>query len=66
MPIHKAAAEITHIPVTASIDIGSFRGKAYREVQATMEGTAPGGAYSVPIVAVNHGISLCCSAGFID
>jgi hypothetical protein len=48
--IHQAAAEITHIAVTASNDIGPFRGKAYREIQATMEGAAPGGAYSIPIV----------------
>jgi hypothetical protein len=47
---HPTAAEITHIVVTSSSDIGPFRGKAYREIQATMEGLAPGGAYSVPIV----------------
>src|SRR4029077_19121162 len=45
-----AAAEITHIVVTSSSDTGPFRGKGYREVQATMEGLAPGGPYSVPIV----------------
>jgi Alpha/beta hydrolase domain len=44
------AAEITHLLVTASSDIGPFRGKGYREVQATMEGVAPGGPYSVPVV----------------
>jgi hypothetical protein len=44
-----ASAEITKITVASTTDIGPFRGKAYREVQATMEGTAPGGAYSVPI-----------------
>jgi Alpha/beta hydrolase domain len=43
-------AEITHMLVTSSGEIGPFRGKGYREVQATMEGLAPGGAYSVPIV----------------
>jgi alpha/beta hydrolase family protein len=47
---HQAAAEITHIVVTSSSDIGPFRGKGYREVQATMEGVAPGGPYSVPVV----------------
>jgi hypothetical protein len=36
-----AAAEITHIVVTSSSDIGPFRGKGYREVQATMEGAPP-------------------------
>ena len=45
-----ATAEITHIIVTASNDIGLFRGKGYREVHATMEGVAPGGSYSVPVV----------------
>jgi hypothetical protein len=50
IPCHQGAAEITQITVTASSDIGPFRGKGYREVQATMEGVAPGGSYSVPIV----------------
>jgi hypothetical protein len=45
-----AAAEIKRIGVASSSDIGPFRGKSYREVQATMEGVAPGGAYSVPVV----------------
>lgn len=45
-----AAAEIKKITVTSSSDIGPFRGKSYREIQATMEGAAPGGAYSVPVV----------------
>jgi hypothetical protein len=45
-----AAAELTHLVVTSSSDMGPFRGKSYREIQATMEGLAPGGAYSVPIV----------------
>jgi hypothetical protein len=44
-----ASAEITKITVASTADIGPFRAKSYREVQATMEGTAPGGAYSVPI-----------------
>jgi hypothetical protein len=50
IPSRQPAAEITHMLVTASSDIGPFRGKAYREVQATMEGVAPDGSYSVPIV----------------
>lgn len=47
---HPATAEITRVVVTSSSDIGPFRGKSYREVNATMEGVAPGGAYSVPVV----------------
>jgi hypothetical protein len=45
-----AVAEIKKIVVSSASDIGPFRGKSYREVQATMEGVAPGGAYSVPLV----------------
>ncbi len=45
-----AVAEIKKIAITSSSDIGPFRGKSYREVQATMEGVAPGGVYSVPTV----------------
>jgi len=45
-----AEAKITGFKVTASKDIGSFQGKAYREVRGMLEGTAPGGAYSVPAV----------------
>jgi hypothetical protein len=44
-----AQAEISKVTVASTTDIGPFRGKSYREVQATMEGMAPGGAYSVPI-----------------
>jgi hypothetical protein len=49
IPSHQPAAEITRIAVISSSDIGPFRGKTYREVQATMEGVATGGAYSVPV-----------------
>jgi Alpha/beta hydrolase domain len=42
-------AEITKVTVTSDQDIGPFRVKAYREVQAKMEGKAPGGSYSVPV-----------------
>jgi len=45
-----AAAEIKNIVVASASEIGPFRGKGYREVHATMEGVAPGGAYSVPVV----------------
>jgi hypothetical protein len=44
--------EITKITATSLSDIGLFRGKSYREVQVKMEGTAPGGAYSVPVVLI--------------
>jgi Alpha/beta hydrolase domain len=44
------AAEITEIVVNSANNIGPFRGKSYREVHVTMKGTAPGGAYSVPVV----------------
>jgi Alpha/beta hydrolase domain len=42
-------AEITGVTVLAAKNIGPFRGKAYREVEARMEGSAPGGAYAVPV-----------------
>jgi hypothetical protein len=35
--------------VRTAKDIGPFRGKAYREVEAQMHGNAPGGAYAVPV-----------------
>ena len=44
------AAEISQITVNSVNNIGPFRGKSYREVQLTMKGVAPGGAYSVPVV----------------
>jgi hypothetical protein len=43
----EAHAEVKGLTVLAAKDIGPFRGKAYREVQARMEGTAQGGAYAV-------------------
>ena len=46
----QASAKITGFAVTSSSEIGSFRGISYREVQGMMAGTAPGGAYSVPVV----------------
>jgi hypothetical protein len=42
-------AEISGLTVTSAKDIGPFRGKAYREVEAQLKGTAPGGAYAVPV-----------------
>src|SRR5262245_21733764 len=44
-----AVAEIKKIVVSSTSAIGPFHGKSYREVQAKMEGSAPGGAYSVPM-----------------
>lgn len=44
-----AVAEVEGLTVLAAKDIGPFRGKAYREVEARMEGSAPGGAYAVPV-----------------
>src|SRR5690242_8958356 len=45
-------AEITGLAVTSAKDIGPFRGKPYREVEAQLQGTAPGGGYSVPVTLV--------------
>jgi len=44
-----AGAEIQGLTVLGAKDIGPFRGKAYREVDARMEGSAAGGAYAVPV-----------------
>jgi hypothetical protein len=44
-----ARAEPSGLTVRTAKDIGPFRGKAYREVEAQLRSTAPGGAYAVPI-----------------
>lgn len=44
-----ARAEPSGLTVRTAKDIGPLRGKAYREVEAQLRGTAPGGAYAVPI-----------------
>ena len=44
-----ARAEPSGLTVRTAKDIGPFRGKAYREVEAQMHGNAPGGAYAVPV-----------------
>lgn len=44
-----ASAAIEGLTVFAARDIGTFRGKAYREIEARMEGSASGGAYAVPV-----------------
>jgi Alpha/beta hydrolase domain len=45
-------AEITSLTALGSKDIGPFNGKPYREIEARMEGSAPGGPYAVPITLV--------------
>jgi hypothetical protein len=45
-------AEVTSLTVVSSKDIGPFDDKPYREIEARMEGMAPGGAYAVPITLV--------------
>jgi hypothetical protein len=44
-----ARSEISGLTVQAAMDVGPFRGKAYREIEAQLQGTAPGGTYSVPV-----------------
>jgi hypothetical protein len=44
-----ARAEPSGLTVRTAKDIGPFRGKVYREVEAQLQGTAPGGAYAVPV-----------------
>ncbi|HMG50488.1 MAG TPA: alpha/beta hydrolase domain-containing protein, partial [Inquilinus sp.] len=44
-----AQAEIKSVTVLAATDIGPFRGKVYRELETRMEGSAPGGPYTVPV-----------------
>ena len=44
-----ANADITDIVINSTSEIGPFRGKQYQEIVATMNGTAPGGSYSVPV-----------------
>ncbi|WP_114947845.1 alpha/beta hydrolase domain-containing protein [Microvirga calopogonii] len=44
-----AVAEISKVTVNSTQDIGPFHGKSYRQVEATLEGKASGGEYSVPV-----------------
>lgn len=37
-------AEVTRLSVISARDIGPFRGRSYREIEATMEGSRPGDA----------------------
>jgi hypothetical protein len=47
--MHTSRADITGLVVDSTKDIGPFRGKPYREIEAHLNGAAPGGAYSVPV-----------------
>jgi hypothetical protein len=42
-------AAITSVSVVSSTELGKFDHRDYREVQIRMNGTAPGGAYDVPV-----------------
>jgi Alpha/beta hydrolase domain len=44
-----AGAAITSVTVVSSTELGTFGHREYREVQIRMRGTAPGGAYDVPV-----------------
>jgi hypothetical protein len=44
-----AQAAVTSVWVVSSTQLGEFDHRAYREVQIRMRGTAPGGAYDVPV-----------------
>jgi hypothetical protein len=44
-----ARATVTSVSVVSSTDLGEFDHRDYREVQIRMVGTAPGGAYDVPV-----------------
>src|SRR5689334_8089098 len=59
-----ARAEISGLTVRSAKDIGPFRGKPYREIEAQMQGTAPGGAYSVP-VTIAYPIRAADHNGFV-
>src|SRR5215204_2004694 len=44
-----ARAAVTSVSVVSSTELGSFDHRDYREVETRMVGTAPGGAYDVPV-----------------
>ena len=44
-----ARATIGAVKVSSTTDAGSFRGRPYQRFDGRMEGTAPGGGYSVPV-----------------
>ncbi len=45
-------AEIKSLTQLSSKEIGPFDGKPYREIEARMEGDAPGGDYAVPVTLI--------------
>ena len=47
-----AQAEISAVKVSSTTDAGSFRGRPYQRYDGRMEGTAPGGGYSVPVTVL--------------
>jgi hypothetical protein len=44
-----AGAAVTSVTVVSSTELGAFGHRDYREVNIRMRGTAPGGAYDVPV-----------------
>src|SRR5580765_8732701 len=44
-----ARAAVTSVTVVSSTELGTFGHRDYREVKIRMRGTAPGGAYDVPV-----------------
>ncbi|MGD9738636.1 MAG: alpha/beta hydrolase domain-containing protein [Bauldia sp.] len=44
-----AFADVTRLVVSSTMPLGPFDGREYRYIQGTLLGTAPGGAYAVPI-----------------
>jgi hypothetical protein len=44
-----AGAAVTSVTVVSSTELGTFGHRDYREVKIRMRGTAPGGAYDVPV-----------------
>lgn len=44
-----AQAAVTSVSVVSSTELGDYNHRAYREVTLRMMGTAPGGAYDVPV-----------------
>ena len=44
-----ARAAVTSVSLVSSTELGDFDHRSYREVEIRMRGTAPGGAYDVPV-----------------
>ena len=47
-----AHATISAVKLSSTTDAGSFRGRPYQRYDGRMEGSAPGGSYSVPVTAL--------------